>query len=510
MMKRSSFFLAPPAMKMLINGEFKESQATTFTDIVNPATGKVIGRTPNCTQEEMAAAAANSQQAFLKWRDVSVSNRIRVMLQLQAIIRDRQKDLAKILTEEQGKTLTDAQGDVFRGLEVVEHACSMGSLQMGETVNNVSTHMDTYSYRQPLGVTAGICPFNFPAMIPLWMFPMAITCGNTMLMKPSERVPMCTMKIAEWALEAGVPAGVVNVIHGGKDAVNFICDAPEIKAISFVGGDKAGHHIHARGSANGKRVQANLGAKNHGVIMPDADKEHALNSLVGAAFGASGQRCMALSTVIFVGETKNWIHEVAERAQKLKIGPGNTNPDLGPMISPEAKRRAEEIIASAETEGAKVLLDGRGVKVEGFPNGNWMGPTVITDVTTEMTCYKQEIFGPALVCLTADTLEDAIQIINNNPYGNGTSIFTASGAAARKFQHEVDAGQVGINVPIPVPLPYFSFTGSRASIRGDVHFYGKQGMQFYTQIKTITSNWNPKFQNTGATVNMPILGKGQI
>lgn len=507
MLRRTVRACAVPRVPMLINGEFRESKGTQVYDIHNPATGKLIAQAPQCTQAEMVEAAENSQAAFAKWKEVSVSNRIRVMLKYQALIREHMKDLAATVTEEQGKSLADAEGDVFRGLEVVEHSCSMGTLLQGETIENVSTHMDLYSYKQPLGVTAGICPFNFPAMIPLWMFPMAITCGNTMIMKPSERVPLTTMKLAKLAMEAGVPAGVVNVIHGGHDAVNFLCDHESVRAISFVGGNAAGHHIHSRGSANGKRVQANLGAKNHGVIMPDADKEHALNSLVGSAFGAAGQRCMALSTAVFVGESKAWIEEIVARAKKLRVGPGNTNPEIGPMITPGARDRAVNLISSAEKEGAKILLDGRNIKVDGHPDGNWLGSTLISGVTPNMLCYKEEIFGPVLVCLTADTLEEAIQLINANPYGNGTAIFTQSGAAARKFQHEIDVGQVGINVPIPVPLPFFSFTGSRASIRGDVHFYGKQGVNFYTQTKTITSNWNPKFANTGATVHMPILGK---
>lgn len=506
-MMRRSLVCLTPSVKMFINGEFKESKATTFTNVYNPATGGVIAKTPNCTPEEMRAAVESCAEAGKTWREVSVSNRVRVMLKLQALIRGNMKEIASVLTEEQGKTLADAEGDIFRGLEIVEHSCSMGSLMMGETVENVATHMDTYSYRQPLGVTAGICPFNFPAMIPLWMFPMALTTGNTMLLKPSEKVPLSTMKLMELAHEAGVPNGVLNVIHGTHDAVNFICDAPEIRAISFVGGNAAGEHIHARGTKNGKRVQSNCGAKNHGVVMPDCDKEHALNSLIGSAIGACGQRCMALSTAVFVGDADKWIPELKERAAKLMPGPGKDGSDLGPMISPEARQRAIDIITSAEKEGATIELDGRNQTVEGHPNGFWLGPTIITGVTPEMTCYKEEIFGPVLIVMKADSLDQAINYINTNPYGNGTAIFTSSGAAARHFQHTVDAGQVGINVPIPVPLPFFSFTGSRKSIRGDLHFYGKQGMQFYTQTKTITSNWNPKFQNNGATVTMPILGK---
>ncbi len=509
-MRRNVFKLSPPVVPMLINGEFVQSKATQFFDVTNPATGEVIAKVPQCTQEEMKAAAANSHEAFKSWREVSVSNRVRIMLKYQQLIRDNMKALVNQLTEEQGKTLTDAEGDVFRGLEVVEHSCSMGTLLQGDTIENVSAHMDLYSYRQPLGVTAGICPFNFPAMIPLWMFPMSITCGNTTIMKPSEKVPLTGMKLIELAMQAGVPKGVINVIHGGHDTVNFICDAPEIKAISFVGGNAAGEHIFARGTAHGKRVQSNMGAKNHGVILPDADKEHALNSLIGSSMGACGQRCMALSQAVFVGEAAEWIPELAARASKLKCGPGKANLDLGPMITKEARARAARIVGTAAAEGAQVLLDGSKVTVDGYPNGNWFGPTVISGVKPHMTCYKEEIFAPVLCVSNVATLDDAIAMINANPNGNGTAIFTSSGAAARKFQHEVDVGQVGINVPIPVPLPFFSFTGSRASIRGDLHFYGKQGVQFYTQTKTITSNWNPKFDHTGATVNMPILGKGQL
>jgi malonate-semialdehyde dehydrogenase (acetylating)/methylmalonate-semialdehyde dehydrogenase len=509
MLRRTIRFNAAsaPIVKMLINGDLRESKATTFHDVHNPATGELIARTPNSTPEEMREAAAGCAKAFKEWKEVSVSNRVRVMLKYQQLIREHMKEIAQILTAEQGKTLADAEGDIFRGLEVVEHSCSMGTLIQGQTNENVSAHVDLYTYRQPLGVCAGICPFNFPAMIPLWMFPMATACGNTFLMKPSERVPMTSLKLAELAMKAGLPAGALNVIHGGKDAVNFICDAPEVRAISFVGGNAAGHHIHARGTANGKRVQANLGAKNHGVIMPDADKEHALNSIVGSSVGASGQRCMALPVVIFVGESKKWIDELPARMAKLRVGPGNTNADLGPMITPQAKQRALRIVAESEQQGCKVVVDGRDVKVDGFPNGNWFGPTVVHGATTSSPCYTEEIFGPVLVTMTADSLEEAIQLINANPYGNGTAIFTSSGVAARKFQHEVDVGQVGINVPIPVPLPFVSFTGSRASIRGDVHFYGPQAVLFYTQTKTITSNWNPKFVSTGAAVNMPILGK---
>eukprot|EP01012_Entosiphon_sulcatum_P057273 TRINITY_DN81019_c0_g1_i1.p1 TRINITY_DN81019_c0_g1~~TRINITY_DN81019_c0_g1_i1.p1 ORF type:complete len:529 (-),score=109.34 TRINITY_DN81019_c0_g1_i1:106-1656(-) len=505
---RGTRFYSTSSAKNFINGKFVDSAASTFTDVHNPATQELLYRVPNSTQSEMEAAVAAAQAAFPAWRQQTLPNRIRVMHRYAQLIRDNMKELAAIITKEQGKTLVDAEGDVFRGLEVVEHCCSLSSLALGETLENVAANMDTYSYRQPLGVCAGVTPFNFPAMIPLWMFPLAITLGNTYVVKPSERVPGCLMRLVELAQAAGVPDGVVNVVHGTHDAVNFVCDHPAIRAISFVGGNTAGQHIHARGSANGKRVQSNLGAKNHAVIMPDADKDHAVNSLVGAACGAAGQRCMALSVAIFVGEAANWLPEVAQKAKALRVGPGHLpGVDIGPLISPAAKARVESLIASGAQQGAKVLVDGRGITVAGFEKGNFVGPTVIADVTPTMTCYTEEIFGPVLLTMTANSLEEAMQIINSNPYGNGTAIFTASGAVARKFQYDIDVGQVGINTPIPVPLPMFSFTGSRASIRGDVHFYGKQAVNFFTQTKTITSNWNLNFATKSATVNMPIYGK---
>jgi len=375
-------------------------------------------------------------------------------------------------------------------------------------VENVSRNIDTYSYRQPLGVTAGITPFNFPAMIPLWMFPLATVTGNTFVLKPSERDPGASMIIARLAQEAGHHDGVLNIIHGAKDAVNFICDSPPIRAISFVGGDTAGRHIHERGTKNGKRVQSNMAAKNHATIMPDAEKEKTIDQLVGAAFGASGQRCMAISAAVFVGDSQNWIPEIAKRAKKLIITQGEEKgADLGPLISPQAKQRVERLIESATKEGAKIVLDGRGITVPGYEKGNFVGPTIITDVKPNMQVYNEEIFGPVLICLSAKTLDEAIQLINTNPYGNGTAIFTNSGAAARKYQHEIDVGQVGINVPIPVPLPFFSFTGSRRSFLGANHFYGKMGVDFFTQTKTITSNWNPDATSAGVQTVMPLLGQ---
>lgn len=349
---------------------------------------------------------------------------------------------------------------------------------------------------------------DFPAMIPLWSIPIACVTGNTLILKPSERDPGAAMILAELAKAAGLPAGVLNIVHGSAKTVDFILDAPEIKAISFVGSNRAGEYIFTRGSANGKRVQANLGAKNHAAVLPDANKNHALNSIVGAAFGAAGQRCMALSTLVMVGQTKEWLPEIATLASKLNVNGGfEEGADLGPVISPQSKERIEALIQSAVDEGATILLDGRGVKPAKYPNGNWIGPTVITDVKPHMKCYTEEIFGPVLVCLNAPTLDAAIDLINANEYGNGTAIFTRSGANAQRFQSRIEAGQVGINVPIPVPLPMFSFTGNKRSVAGGgaSTFYGKPGLNFYTQYKTVTSLWKEEDAGEGSDkgVHMP-------
>lgn len=484
-----------------------ESRTTDWIDIHDPATNNVISRAPKSTPAEMQAAVDSCKEAFNSWQHSTPLTRQQIMFKYQALIKQNMRRIAESITAEQGKTIVDAEGDVTRGLQVVEHACSITSLQLGETLSNIAKDMDTITHRMPLGVTAGITPFNFPAMIPLWMFPMALVCGNTMVMKPSERDPGACMILMELANEAGFPPGTVNVIHGAHDSVNFICDNPDIKAISFVGSDQAGQYIYERGSRNGKRVQSNMGAKNHGVIMPDANKEATLNALAGAAFGAAGQRCMALSTAVWVGEAKEWIPELVERAKKLKVNAGKeADADLGPLISPAAKERVLNLVESGVKEGAELLLDGRHVSVPGYENGNFVGPTIINKVQPNMTCYKEEIFGPVLCSIEVDTLEEAVNLINANCYGNGTAIFTTNGATARKYTQDIDVGQVGINVPIPVPLPMFSFTGSRGSFRGDTNFYGKQGINFYTQIKTVTQLWRSEdATDSKATTAMPVM-----
>ena len=477
-------------VKLLIGGKFIESKTTEWRDVVNPATQEVLARVPFATAAEVDAAVASAKDAFKTWRKTPIGARARIFLKYQQLIREHMGELAGILTAEQGKTLPDAEGDVFRGLEVVEHAAAIGNLQLGEMANNVANGVDTYTLLQPIGVCAGITPFNFPAMIPLWMFPMAIVTGNTFVLKPSEQDPMVTMRLCELALQAGIPPGVLNVIHGGEAVVNAICDHKDIKAISFVGSTKVGTHVYNRAIPTGKRVQCMMGAKNHAIVMPDANKDQTLNALAGAGFGAAGQRCMAVSVAVLVGEAQKWVPDLVAKAKSLKMGVGTEKGvDIGPVISCAAHDRVHSLIERGVADGATLALDGRNPTVPGYEKGNFIGPTVFADVKPGMVIYEQEVFGPVLCTVNAASLDEAIEIINANPNGNGTAIFTQSGAAARKFQEEIDVGQVGINVPIPVPVPMFSFTGSRASKLGDLGPYGKQVIMFYTQTKTITSRW---------------------
>ncbi|WWC72095.1 methylmalonate-semialdehyde dehydrogenase (acylating) [Kwoniella pini CBS 10737] len=489
--------------KNYIGGEFKESKAEKWLDVNDPSTQTLLTRVPETTASEFNDAIDAASQAFKTWGKTSVMKRQRVMFELQHLIRQHSPDIAKSIVLEQGKTFADALGDVGRGLQVVESATAITNTLLGDKLE-VSADMDTFSRRLPLGVTAAITPFNFPAMIVLWSAALATVTGNTLIVKPSERDPGATMIIAELCERAGIPPGVINVVHGGAPTVNRICDDPAIKAISFVGGDKAGEHIYNRATPLGKRVQANLGAKNHCVIMPDANKNLSLNAVAGAAFGAAGQRCMALSVAIFVGASRQWIPDLIERAKALKVSGGfEENTDLGPVISPEAKARVEHYIGTVEEEGGRILLDGRGLTIPEYPNGNFVGPTVV-EATVDMSAYKNEIFGPVLTIVEAETLDDAIEIINQNKYGNGASIFTNSGSTARKFELEAEPGQIGVNVAVPVPLPMFNWSGNKGSFKGDIPFYGKSGIDFYTYRKTTTSLW-PAADAVGnrASVHMP-------
>ena len=476
-------------LELFIDGEFIQSETENWIQVLNPATQEVLCEAPCATESEIENAISSAQAAFLTWRETPPPERSRIMMRYQELLKQNQDKIAEILSKENGKTFEDAKGDVWRGIEVVEQAANITPLLMGETVENVAREIDSYSYLQSLGVCLGITPFNFPAMIPLWMFPMAIACGNTFILKPSEQDPMTSNRLAELFVEAGAPPNLLQVIHGAKEQVDKLIKHPDIKAISFVGSVPVGQYIYKTGTENLKRVQSFAGAKNHMVVMPDANKNKTIDSLVGSSVGAAGQRCMAISVAVFVGSSKEWIEELKKEMELVMPGPWDSEESgFGPVISSQAKERIIGLIEKGKNE-AHCLIDGSQCSVEGYPEGNWVGPTLFSKVKIDSEIYRTEIFGPVLLCIEVDTLDEAIELINKNPYGNGTSIFTASGRSARKFRHEIEVGQVGINVPIPVPLPFFSFTGWKQSFYGDLHAYGKQAVRFYTETKTVTERW---------------------
>lgn len=474
---------------LLINGEFIKSTSKKTLPVLNPATQEWLGEVPFATQQEIEMAIAGAKSAFNIWKEVPVSVRARYLQRYLQLLTEHHDELGELVSQDTGKVFEDAKGDVWRGIEVVEQACNVAPLMMGETVENVARNIDTSSFIQPLGVCVGITPFNFPGMIPLWMFPLAIAAGNTFILKPSEQVPLTPVRLLELLQQAGVPKGVVQMIHGGKDQVESLLTHPDIKAVSFVGSSSVGQHVYQTATQHLKRAQCLTGAKNHLVVLPDADKTQVIRALVGASLGAAGQRCMGISVCVLVGEAQQWVGDIKDAFAKTKPGGWDQkNAAYGPLISPTARERVIGLIAKGKLE-ANCLLDGSDCVVAGLPKGNWVGPTLFADVTTDMEIYKQEIFGPVLCCVNADNLQRAITLINANPYGNGVSLFTQSGGAARKFQHEIEVGQVGINIPIPVPLPFFSFTGWKASFIGDLHAYGKQAVWFYTETKTVTTRW---------------------
>ena len=499
-MNTSATLLRAP---LFIDGEFVEGRGETTLPVTNPATQQLLANVTFATREEVDRAVASARRAFESWRETPVPERARLMMRYQALLKQHHDELGELLARDTGKVFEDAKGDVWRGIEVVEQAANIPSLLMGETVEGVARGIDTYSYKQPLGVCVGITPFNFPAMIPLWMFPMAIAAGNTFVLKPSEQDPLTPVRLLELFVEAGAPAGVVNMVHGGADVVDQLITHPDVRAVSFVGSSRVGQHVYETATAAGKRAQCMMGAKNHMVVMPDADRDATLNALVGASVGAAGQRCMAISVAVFVGDASTWIGDLAERMKAARPGAwDDSNAAYGPIISQTARERVLRLSEAGKREGARCHLDGSDVTVDGLPDGNWVGPTLFSGVTPAMSIYREEIFGPVLCCMEVATLEDAIATINALEVGNGTSIFTQSGGAARKFQHEVNVGQVGINIPIPVPLPFFSFTGWNGSFRGDLHAYGKQGAQFYTETKTITARWT--HSDTGPNMSIAL------
>jgi malonate-semialdehyde dehydrogenase (acetylating)/methylmalonate-semialdehyde dehydrogenase len=488
-----------------IDGRRTPGGATRRGPVFNPATGQQQAEVVLAATADVDAAVASASRAFEEWGQSSLSKRAKVLFRFRELVDARAKELAEVISDEHGKVVSDALGEVQRGLEVVEFACGVPHLVKGEYSDQVSGGVDVFSFREPLGVVAGITPFNFPIMVPMWMHPVAIATGNTFVLKPSERDPSVSMLVAELWAEAGLPDGVFNVVHGDKESVDALLDHPDVAAVSFVGSTPIAKYIHERGTAHGKRVQALGGAKNHAIVLPDADVDFASDHLVAAAFGSAGERCMAISAAVAVGDAADGVLEaVAAKARKVQVGPGrDAGSEMGPVVSAAARDRIVGLIGSGEQQGATLTVDGRSLSVPGYEDGFWVGPTVIDRVTTEMDVYREEIFGPVLSVVRADTVDAAIDLVNANPYGNGTAIFTSSGASARKFQRSVDVGMIGINVPLPVPVAYHSFGGWKNSLFGDKHIYGPEGVSFYTRGKVITSRWPEPTHASGASYNFP-------
>jgi malonate-semialdehyde dehydrogenase (acetylating)/methylmalonate-semialdehyde dehydrogenase len=473
-----------------IDGKAWTGKAARTGEVYNPATGKLSGTVDFASTADMDAAIAVAKRAGLEWAATSLSKRVTIMFAFREILNARKEELAAIITAEHGKVLSDALGEVMRGQEVVEFACGIPHLLKGGYSESVSTGVDVYSIRQPLGVVGIISPFNFPAMVPMWFFPIAIAAGNSVIVKPSEKDPSAQNLIAQMWKDAGLPDGVFNVVHGDKEAVDRILTHPDIKAVSFVGSTPIAKYIYETGTAHGKRIQALGGAKNHMVVLPDADLDLAADSAVNAGFGSAGERCMAISALVAVGPiADDLISKIEDRMGKIVTGDGTRGTDMGPLITGVHRDKVKGYIEKGVAEGAKVVVDGRDVVPDSDGEGYFIGPTLFDNVTKDMTIYKEEIFGPVLSVVRAKTYDEAIKLINDHPYGNGTAIFTNDGGAARRFQNEVEVGMIGINVPIPVPMAYFSFGGWKASLFGDTHAHGTEGVHFFTRGKVITSRW---------------------
>ncbi len=474
-----------------IGGKPATGTSTRTSPVWNPATGEQQAEVLLASTADVDTAVQAAASAFTTWSQSSLSQRTKVLFKFRELVNDRINDIAEIISDEHGKVVSDARGEVQRGLEVVEFACGIPTLLKGGYSDQVSTGVDVFSFREPLGVCAGITPFNFPAMVPMWMHPVAIACGNTFVLKPSERDPSASQLVAELWAEAGLPDGVFNVVNGDKEAVDALLDHPDVAAVSFVGSTPIAQYIHQRGTANRKRVQALGGAKNHAIVLPDADLDYATNHLVAAAFGSAGERCMAISAAVAVGAAGDeLVAAVSEKARTVKVGPGrDPESEMGPVVTATAKERIVGLIGTGAEQGAELAVDGRGFTVPGHENGFFVGPTVIDKVRPEMDVYREEIFGPVLSVVRADTVEAAIDLVNSNPYGNGTAIFTSSGESARRFQRGVNVGMIGVNVPIPVPMAYYSFGGWKDSLFGEHHIHGPEGVSFYTRAKVITSRW---------------------
>ena len=476
-----------------INGEHVKGTSGRFSDVYNPATGEIIAKVPLASDEEMDAAIKAAEKAQVEWAKVNPQRRARVMMKFGQLINEHMEELAELVAREHGKTIPDARGDVQRGLEVVEVCMGAPAMLKGEYMNDGGPGIDLYAMRQPLGVVAGITPFNFPAMIPLWKMAPAIVSGNAMILKPSERVPSTALRLAELIMEAGLPAGVLQVVNGDKGAVDAILDHDTIQAVGFVGSTPIAQYIYGRAATNGKRAQCFGGAKNHMIIMPDADLDKAADALVGAGYGAAGERCMAISVAVPVGKetADRLIEKLVPKIEALKVGPytAGEDVDFGPVITEASKNRINGLVNSGVEQGANLVVDGRDFKMQGYENGFFVGASLFDNVTPDMDIYKEEIFGPVLSTVRAENYEEALHLIMKNNYGNGTAIYTADGDTARDFATRVNVGMVGINFPIPVPLSYFSFGGWKKSAFGDLNQYGPDAFKFYTKTKTVTARW---------------------
>ena len=493
-------------IKHYLNGQEHDGGDRT-SDIFNPATGEVISKVQLGDKQTVDAAIDISSKALDSWSKTTPAKRASIMFNYKKLLEDNASIIAELVSKEHGKTIEDAKGSLQRGLEVVEYACGIPNLLKGEFSSQVGTGIDTFSMKQPLGICVGITPFNFPVMIPLWMFPLATACGNAFILKPSERDPSSTLKLVELYEQAGAPKGLVNVINGDKEVVDALIENKNISSISFVGSSKVASYIYEKSAAYNKRVQALGSAKNHMVVMPDADVEQASDALIGAAFGSAGERCMAISVAVAVGNVADdLIKSITPKINQIKVGPFNDKlSEMGPVVSKQALERIKSLISSGVDDGADLLIDGRDIKLQGYENGYFIGPCLFDNVKTNMSIYKEEIFGPVLSIVRADNYDEALRLVKENPYGNGCSIFTRDGDTARDFSNEANIGMIGVNIPIPVPVAYYSFGGWKNSIFGGHNAYGMEAIRFYTKVKTVTSKW-PQGVRKGAEFKMPTLG----
>ena len=490
-----------------INGDFQPSLSNRFGDVYNPATGAVIAKLPMGGASDLEKAVKSAKHAFHSWSTTSITKRAQLMFKFKELLELHRDELIEIISLEHGKVIPDAAGSLQRGIEVVEFACGIPHLLKGEFSEQVGTGVDCYSLRQPIGLCAGVTPFNFPAMVPMWMFPIAIVCGNCFILKPSEKDPSCSVKLAELISEAGFPDGVMNVVHGDKEMVDAILEHPDIATFSFVGSTPVAEYVYNKASSVGKRVQALGGAKNHAVVMPDADLEQTANAIIGAAYGSAGERCMAISAVIAVDSVAEPLKEILiPKIEALKIGPGkDPSNDMGPLITKEHKKKVMDYIKSGESSGADLVIDGREHPITSESTGFFLGPTLFDHVAADMSIYLEEIFGPVLVMLRAKNFQQALDLVNNHRFGNGVAVFTSNGSIAREFSNRVQIGMVGVNVAIPVPLSFYSFGGWKDSIYGPLNIYGMDGVRFFTKLKTITTRWPDLDESSAVDLSMPTV-----